>query len=91
MPSPLSGFVTTTSLAPIEAPSGTVAVIEVSLTKVTSVAETPPIVTVAPSIAKLFPVIVIVYHPANKPLSGLTLVIDSGRFSTVIQASPSQT
>ncbi len=52
------GVVTTTSLAPTDAPVGTTAVIVVAFTTTTLVAATPPIVTpVAP--VKPVPVIVI--------------------------------
>ena len=60
--------VTTTFCAPD--PAGVVAVITVALL-VTTVALTPPTVTVA--LAKLVPVIVIVVPPTAGPLDGLTL------------------
>ena len=68
----VSGLVTTTFLAPAE-PAGVTAVIEAALPKVTPVADTPPIVTVAP-VTKPVPAIVTAVPPAVEPKVGRILV-----------------
>jgi hypothetical protein len=65
----VSGLVTTTLCAPV--PDGVVAVKEVELPKTTFVADTPPMLTVAPSIKPL-PVMVIVVLPTSGPPIGDT-------------------
>jgi hypothetical protein len=70
---PVSGFVTTTFLAPA-VPAGVVAVIVVEFTTVTPVADAPPTVTVAP-VWKPVPVIVIGVPPVTNPELGDTVVI----------------
>ncbi len=66
------GVVTTTFLAPA-VPAGVVAVIEVALTTTILVADTPPMVTVAP-LTKFVPVIVTLVPPAVGPEAGAIAV-----------------
>jgi hypothetical protein len=76
VPEPVSGFVTTTFLAP-GVPAGVVAVIVVAVTEFT-VAAAPPIVTVAPD-WKPVPVIVIAVPPSAGPELGETVeMVGSG-------------
>jgi hypothetical protein len=65
----VSGLVTTTLCAPV--PAGVIAVKEVELPKITFVADTPPMLTVAPSIKPL-PVMVMVVLPTSGPPIGDT-------------------
>ena len=64
----LSGFVTTTSAAPVE-PAGVVTGIDVEVTAPTVVAAAPPNVTVAP-LTKSVPLTVTLVAPAVGPLVG---------------------
>ena len=79
----VSGLVTTTSWGPA-VPAGVITVIDVEFTKVTPVASTPPIVTVAPVI-KPVPVIVTGVPPALGPEEGEMLAtVGTGKDGTPI-------